>query len=194
MKKIVSLVLALMFLLSASVLMMGCGKSELDYSTASYADLKNVDWNSKQVKYQFLNDRVDGYGAYWPVCLNLYADGTAASWQSTVTGFHVTHWANEEKYLLWDFYGTWKETDGGILLTLKGEGAELTSDFGSQKTPEELEYTVKLSTDGKGEIADFALIASVGANITGMVSSDGTVHYKSFEEFFKSYEGEYSAE
>ena len=194
MKKIVSMVLAVALIMSACLMLIGCGNSSIDYANASYAELKKVDWNSKTVKYQFLNDRVDGYGAYWPVCLNLYTDGTAASWQATVTGFHVTHWADESKYLLWDFYGTWEETSDGIKLVVKGEGAELTSDFGSQKTPDLLEYTVKIGADGKADIPDYVLVASVGANITGLVSSNGSVQYKTFEDFFKSYEGEYSAE
>lgn len=99
--------LALVFAGVAVVCFTGCGKTkpkELDYKTASYQTMKSDDWNSKDVTYQFLNDRFDGYGSSWPVCLNLYSDGSAASWQSTVTGFHVNHWANQDKYVIWDFY------------------------------------------------------------------------------------------
>ena len=161
---------------------------------AAYTELKAQDWDAKPVAYQFLNDRFDGYGAYWPVCLNLYEDGTAASWQATVTGFHVTHWAIEDKYVLWDFYGTWEQTDDGIRLTMNGEAFDVISDFGTNTTPETLEYTVKVDENGKGVIEDYVLLASVGANLTGAVSSDGTVPYATLEDFFQDYQAEYVEE
>ncbi len=194
MKKFMLPVLALMLSLLFAFGFTACSES-IDYTTATYSELKEVDWDSdkKVVKYQFLNDTIEGYGAYWPVCLNLYEDGSAAAWQATVTGFHVTHWADEEHLILWDFYGSWSEEGSTITLNLKGEAATLTTDFGDRVTPDALSYTITVS-GGKATIIDFVLMSSTGHNLKGLVTCDGTVHYEGFTEFYNSYKDSYSEE
>jgi hypothetical protein len=130
--------------------------------------------------------------------MNLYTDGSVAVWQSTVTGFHVTHWAVESKYVIWDFYGYWEETDGKIDINLKGEGYSVTSDFGTTVSPTELSYKEVSLTNGKGDVLGFVLMSSVGRDIGEMtsnkVSCDGTVHYNNLNAFFNSYKDSYVAE
>lgn len=200
MKKLLACISVLVLSLGLVCALTACGgeddanTDDLDYTTATYAQLKEVKWDTKTVKYQYLNDRFEGYGSSWPVCLNLYEDGTAASWQATVTGFHVTHWAIQNKYVIWDFYGTWEtNTDGAITLKMKGEGYDVVSDFGTTTSPESLTYTLMLE-EGKGQILDYACIASVGVDIKGAVVNDGTVHYSTFEAFFNSYKNDYAEE
>lgn len=196
-KKLTACALAAFVAGGALALLSACsgGDEELDYTTATYSQLKDVDWDQKTVQYQFLNDRLDGYGAYWPICLNLYSDGSAAAWQATVTGFHVTHYADEEHYILWDFYGYWTSSADRITINLKGEGYSVVSDFGTNVTPTELTYSgVQIDSQGSGSIADFVCMASVGTDIKGMVTCDGTVHYKTFTDFYNSYKDEFSEE
>jgi hypothetical protein len=182
-----------MGLLALAAVLCSCGP-KVDYTKANYTELKaSQNWVTKEgVKYQYLNDRLEGFGAYWPVCLNLYSDGSAASWQATVTSAFVNHVYDDSKHVTWQFLGNWTMEGNAIHLHMRGEtvsvffaGPNTTTD-----APDDLSYDFTL-TDGKGTIGTYVLLSSAGTDLTTIVADDGTVHFATLNAFYESYKDDY---
>lgn len=200
-KRMCAAIVALVMILS--VIMLGGCSAKTDWTTYSFEDYQKIsfeEWDSKKIEYQFLNEYAteeSGYGYYYPVVLNLCEDGSAVAWHGSITaGGHNPMWTDEEKMLLWAEYGYWtKEVKDGVT-TLKIhleagnalEGDPMGGNVTATGAPVVHDYEASDALEkGTFILGAYNTFSSFKSDIPSAATCDGTVHFKSYQEFYDSW-------
>lgn len=200
-KRLFSVVIALVLVLSM-VSLAGCS-SKVDWTTYTFEDFQKIsfeEWDGKAIKYQFLNEYASeefGYGYYYPVVLNLCEDGSAVAWHGSITaGSHNPMWTDQEKMLLWVEYGYWTEEvkDGVTTLKIhleagnKLEGDPMAGNVTASGAPVVHDYEASDTLEtGKFILGAYNTFSSFKSDIPSAATCDGTIHFKSYQEFYDSW-------
>lgn len=216
--KFISVMAVVFCLFTACVgLLSACGGEEeqivRDYENYTYNDwaaIPQTEWDSKTVQYQLYTG---DDGGNIVMCFNLYDDGTLACWE---VGMYVTDpdampdaaWVNEEKHIMWDFYGFWEEEGDTVKLyyicklSAADQVVEKRDDFLSRTAfTFYLPITNKTITQDLDNLQNPTNLLYLGVNTQGQIwpmggTSDGEpydlvsgsdIRYATFQAFLDSY-------